>query len=103
MSTATLSAMSAALLGAACLTALADTNDTADGTSGFIQAVERNGSRSMHPNAPLAVGRFVDDDASGYLQTVGRNGSNSMHPNAPVPTEQFADDDGQALPQTGEH
>lgn len=99
MSTATLSAMTAALLSAACLTALAD-NDTADGTSGFIQAVERNGSHSMHPNAPLAVGRFVDDDASGYMRTVGRNGSHSMHPDAPVLPEQFADDDGQALPQT---
>ena len=102
MSTAILSAMSVALLSAACLTALADSNDAADSTSGYIQAVGRNGSHSMHPNAPVAAGQFADDDASGFIRTGGRNGSHSMHPNAPVVAEQFADDNVTGLLQTGD-
>lgn len=102
MSTTLLGAMTAALLSAACLTALADTKDAADSTSGFIQAVERNGSHSMHPNAPVATRQLAYDDASGYIQAVGRNGSHSMHPNAPVIAEQYADDDTEGLLQTGD-
>ncbi|MDZ3992882.1 hypothetical protein PspTeo4_21088 [Pseudomonas sp. Teo4] len=101
MSTTLLSAVTVALLSAACLTALADSKDAADSTSGFIQAVERNGSHSMHPYAPVPTRQFADDDASGYIQAVGRNGSHSMHPNAPVIAEQFADDDTEGLQQTG--
>ncbi|MBZ9780019.1 hypothetical protein K9857_00440 [Pseudomonas sp. REP124] len=112
MSTTIPSAMAAALLTAACLTAHADpstqqnrsstlSESTADDASGFIQAVGRNGSHSMHPNAPIAAGQFADDDAFGYIQPAGRNGSHSMHPDAPVPGEQFVDDDVKLLQQTG--
>jgi len=102
MSTTLVSAMTAALLSAACLTALADSNDASDSTSGFVQTVVRNGSHSMHPNAPLPVAQYADEDASGYIRAVGRNGSHSMHPNAPVLTEQFADDDTEGLAPTEE-
>ena len=102
MSTTILSAMTLALLTTACLTAFADSNDAADSASGYIQAVGRNGSHSMHPNAPLAAEQLADDDVSAYIQAVGRNGSHSMHPNAPVTTEQFADDDVKVLQQTGD-
>lgn len=112
MSTTLLSAISAALLSATCLTALADSSTqqyrintvsepAADSASGYIQVVERNGSHSMHANAPLA-GQLAADDPSGFIQAVERNGSHSMHPNAPVAAEQFADDNAKALQQTGD-
>lgn len=104
MSTTILSAMTLALLAPVCLSAIADSSaqqnrsttadePTADNASGFVQAVQRNSSNSMHPNATSAVGQFADDDAFGYIRTVGRNSSNSMHPKAPVPAEPFAGDD----------
>jgi len=102
MSTTILSAMTVALLTAASLTAFVNANDAADSASGYSQAVGRNGSHSMHPNAPLAAEQFADDDAAGYIQAVGRNGSHSMHPNAPVAAEQFADDGVEVLQQTGD-
>ena len=124
MSTTLLSAMTAALLTAACVTALADSSrqqnpistvgepgilqastsltPAADDASGYIQAVGRNASHSMHPDAPLAGEQFADDDAFGYIQAGGRNGSHSMHPNAPVTAEQYADEDVKVLQQTGD-
>jgi hypothetical protein len=62
MSTTILSATTVTLLSAACLTAFADSNDAADSASDYIQAVGRNGSHSMHPNAPVTVEKFADDD-----------------------------------------
>ncbi|WP_392887629.1 hypothetical protein ACF6ZU_23995 [Pseudomonas migulae] len=96
MSTTLLSAMTVSLLTAACLTALADSskqqngistagepsafqvttvsapvegNDVADDASGYIQAVGRNGSHSMHPNAPVAAEQFADDETKVLRQT----------------------------------
>ncbi|MDD2056776.1 hypothetical protein N5D52_13835 [Pseudomonas sp. GD03860] len=102
MSTTKMSAMTLALLTTACLTAFADSYDAADSASGYMQAVGRNGSHSMHPNAPLAAEQFADDDASGYVRAGGRNGSHSMHPDAPVTAEQFANDNAKLLQQTGD-
>lgn len=97
MSTTLLSAMTAALLTATCLPVLADSseqlnristtsepgdfqamttsvsategNDAADNATGYIQVVGRNGSHSMHPNAPVPVEQFADDGAKGLMQT----------------------------------
>ena len=97
MSTILLSAMTVSLLPAACLTALADSskqqnristageptafqasttsapavegNDAADDASGYIQAVGRSGSHSMHPNAPVAAEQFADDEGKVLRQT----------------------------------
>lgn len=69
MSTTILSAMTLALLTTACLTAFADSNDAADSASGYIQAVGRNGSHSMHPNAPVTTEQFADDDVKVLQQT----------------------------------
>lgn len=102
MSTTLLNAMTLSLLTMACLTAFADSDDAADSSSAYMQAVGRNASHSMHPNAPLAAGQFADDDSIGSIQAGGRNGSHSMHPDAPVAAEQFADDDGQVLQLTGD-
>ncbi len=95
------SAMTFFLLTASCMTAFADSYDAVDDESGYAQTVGRNGSHSMHPNAPIAAAQFADNDAFGYTQLVGRNGSHSMHPNAPVTAEHFAGDDVQVLQQTG--
>lgn len=100
MSTNLRSAMTFALLTASCMTAFAEPYDAVDDEAGFVQAVGRNGSHSMHPNAPIATGQFADDDALGYTQLVGRNGSHSMHPNAPVTAEHFAGDDVEVLQPT---
>jgi hypothetical protein len=69
MSTTILSATTVALLTAACPTAFADSNDAADSTSGYIQAVGRNGSHSMHPNAPVTAEQFAGDDVEVLQQT----------------------------------
>jgi hypothetical protein len=93
MSTILLSAMTVSLLTAACLTALADPSKQqnrtstagepsayqasttsapvadADDDSGYIQAVGRNGSHSMHPNAPVAAEQFADDEGKVLRQT----------------------------------
>lgn len=92
MSTNLLSAMTAALLTAACLTALADSSDQQKGE--LFQA--------STTSAPAAGGNDAADDASGFIQAVGRNGSHSMHPNAPVVAEQLADDDAKVPGQTGD-
>ncbi len=80
MSTTILSAMTVALLTAACQTALADS--------------------STQQNRISTLGEPTAD-ASGFIQAVGRNGSHSMHPNAPLTAEQFADEDVEVLQQTG--
>ena len=104
MSTTLLSAVTAAVLAATCLAAFADPpkkhnrtgtvsessylpstnsapavkhNGTADNANGHIQALGRNGSHSMHPNAPVAAEQFADDEVEAYRQ-IGDD-----YPNAP--------------------
>ena len=96
MSITLLSAMTASLLTAACLTALADPPRQQNRIS---TAGETSAFQVTTVSAPVE-GNDVADDASGYIQAVGRNGSHSMHPNAPVAAEQFADDDAKVLRQT---
>ncbi|VVP79115.1 hypothetical protein PS918_02114 [Pseudomonas fluorescens] len=83
------SAMSAALLAAACLPALADSSTQQNLTRTVAEPVAFQVSTV---SAPAAGANDAADDASGYIQAVGRTGSHSMHPNAPVPAEQLADD-----------
>lgn len=95
MSNTLLSTVTATLLAAACLTALADpprkhnrvsdvseptayqpsasadeADDTGDGTPEYIQAGARSGSHSMHPTAPVAAQPLTDDEAELPQQVV---------------------------------
>jgi hypothetical protein len=95
MSTTLLGTVTAALLAAACTTALADP--------------PRKHNRVSDVSEPAAVQPISDASAAGmaesagegtpeYIQAGARSGSHSMHPNAPVSAVPFADDDVQ-LPQ----
>jgi hypothetical protein len=54
--------MTAALLGAVCLPTFAGSTDEVDSTSGYMEAVERSSSHSMHPSAPVNDEHFADDE-----------------------------------------
>lgn len=92
MSTNLISAMTAALLAVACMTALADAAKQPN-------VSEPSAAQALTVSAPLAE---VEEGDSGYIQAVGRSASHSMHPKAPVPAEQLADDEGGVLRQTAE-
>ena len=95
MSTTLLGTVTAALLAAACTTALADP--------------PRKHNRVSDVSEPAVYQPISDASAVGMAQEAGegtpenvqagaRRGSHSLHPNAPVSAEPFADDDVQ-LPQ----
>lgn len=95
MSTTLLSAMTAALLSAACLTALADPPKKQN-------AGESTAFQASTVSAPVAEDNDAADGVSGYIQPVGRSGSHSMHPNSPVAGEPFADDEEEVARQTAD-
>ena len=90
MSTTLLGTVTAALLAATCITALADP--------------PRKHTRVSDVSEPAAVQPISDASAAGvaesagestpeYIQAGARSGSHSMHPNAPVSAEPFVDED----------
>ncbi|WP_156883174.1 hypothetical protein [Pseudomonas sp. CFII64] len=85
MSNTRLSAVTAMLLAAACVTALADPPRKHTGNNTVSETTSQPSSAYSAP-----VGNY--DKANEYVQPVGRSGSHSMHPGAPVAAEQFADD-----------
>ena len=97
MSTTLLSAMTAALLTATCLTALADPPKKHNRTTNVDEPAAFQTSAST-----ASEDGYSADGSSGVIQAVGRTGSHSMHPTAPVASEQFADDDTKVQIQTGD-
>jgi len=95
MSTTVLSTVTAALLTAACITALADPPRKHNRVSDVSEPA------AYQPSATATAIEVADDPGDGtpeYIQAGARSGSHSMHPNAPVATEPFAGDE-TPLPQ----
>ncbi|OCR26062.1 hypothetical protein AFK24_05785 [Pseudomonas syringae] len=99
MSTTLLSAVTATLLAAACLTAFADPPKKHNRTSTVSESTSYQPSTNSAPNVEY---NNSADNANGPIQAIGRSGSHSMHPNAPVAAEQFADDEVEASQQIGD-
>ncbi len=97
MSTTLMSALSALLLTAACLTALADPPKKPNRISTEAEPSVLQVSTTPAPATPASSA--ADD---GFIRASGRTSSHSMHPNAPAAIEQFADDDVNA-PQPAEN
>jgi len=95
MSITSLSAVTAALLTAVCLTALADPPRKHNGTSTVSDTTSL-------PSSTYSAPASYYDKANDHVQAIGRSGSHSMHPNAPVAAEQFADDEVEASRNIGD-